>query len=386
MVFVLTGVPGSGKSYYLVQYAEKELNKIDPITKEKKYKGVLHNISGYKHGYYQDFGDFGLRRIMELYDYFLTIKKEKEKDEMLIKKSEELSLYKMLLIVDECHLYYVNDVTEEGKKRYYALLWFMSYHRHIYCDLVLATQNLSLIDTKFKAFAEYYVVAVSQSLRLGKSFKYNHYPSSRLIKKEKYKTEKMKPKKEIFELYTSGDSVKVTSAFKSIFNLIGFFIALLLLAYYFLMPDKPKKEVKIKKNKPTTEIISDINKTLTRTKKPTYKPTTREKEKEIFKSVVYDVVTCSDLSGTCGSKLTKNLIHIEIFNRLQTQKAFFIFKEEYQHGLTKKFILLNITKSQYLEAYLIKLENEEFREDQQPTFTPPSFGDVSEVVEKEVRK
>jgi zona occludens toxin len=385
MVFILTGVPGSGKSYYLVQHAEKELNKIDPITKEKKYKGVLHNISGYKHGYYQDFGDFALPRIIELYDYFLTIKKEKDKDELLIKKSEELSLYKMLLIVDECHLYYINDVTEEGKKRFYALLWFMSYHRHIYCDLVLATQNLSLIDTKFKAFAEYYVVAVSQSLRIGKNFKYNHYPSSRLIKKEKYKVEKIKPKKEIFELYTSGDSVKVESAFKSLFKLVGFLLFLLLLAYIFLMPDKPKKKEKSKSEKPPTEIISDINKTLTNTKKPTYKQITKEKEKEVFKSVVYDVVTCSVLSGTCNSKLTENLIHVDIFNRLQTQKAFFIFKEEYQHGLTKKYILLNITKTQYIEAYLIKSERQK-HEDHKPTNESTFFDNMSKEFEKEVKK
>ena len=44
MVFFITGVTGSGKTYFLVNYAESKIND------------VVHNISGYKNGFYVDFG------------------------------------------------------------------------------------------------------------------------------------------------------------------------------------------------------------------------------------------------------------------------------------------------------------------------------------------
>jgi zona occludens toxin len=365
MIFFLTGVPGSGKSYYLVNYSESVKDKIKDGS--KLYNQVVHNISGYKNGLYYDFSspsDLDIEHykdsptyynnIRKLYEYFLTIKKEVNKDELTIQKAEELGLYKILLIVDEAHLYFINDYSEMGKNRYYILLWFISYHRHLFVDIVLATQNLALVDYKFKGFAEYFIKAVPSSLRFNlnpfsSSFTYNYFPDSKMWNDTKYKTEKIKPDKKIFDLYTSGDSVKKQRVYLSTLLIIfGSIIVVTILWQLFqhsLAPDKPPPP----SNKNVDNSLhSDIQDNSISSSAPSQKKLLPSRKG------LFDVVTCSDLTGDCLSKLTSDSVHIFFFHKMMEFDMVEILATESEHGIDKYYLSLNVTKESYLSNFLIK--------------------------------
>ena len=369
MVFFLTGVPGSGKTYYLVNYAEKNINKIDKKTNEKIYLQVVHNISGYKNGFYVDFGADYLPKIIKLNEYFLTVKKDINKDDLLIKKAEELGIYKILLIVDECHLYFVNDFTEKGKKQYYALLWFISYHCHLYVDLVLATQNLSLVDYKFKAFAEYFVKAVPSSMRFNinpfatAKFTYNYFPDSKMWNETKFKTDKIKAEKKIFELYTSGDAVKKQKVYLQtlllIFGLAGLTALLWWLFQYTFTRNAKKVE---SPGTQATELTSSpsspaLPSSDIRSFSPDDPRASHKREKRIIdytnEDMVFDVVTCSDTTGNCTSFLTPKRMHYYFFKNLISLKLVEKMHTEKQFGLVTYYVILHLSKKSYLEKFLI---------------------------------
>ncbi len=381
MVFFLTGVPGSGKTYYLVNYAEKNLQKVDKESNDKLYLQVVHNISGYKNGFYVDFGSDYLPKILDLYDYYLSIKKDINKDDLLIKKAEEFGIYKILLIVDECHLYFINDFTNKGKKQYYSLLWFISYHRHIFVDLVLSTQNLSLVDYKFKAFAEYFIKSVPSSMRFNlnpfskASFAYNFFPDSKMWNETKFKTEKLKPDKKIFSLYTSGDTVKKQKVYLQTLLIIFFLFSLFSLLWFifqksFSSSGHPVDQIK--------KDIEDIDKNVT----------LQHKKISISRDIIsysnsdlnFDVVTCSPkLSGTCSSELTTNKIHYFFFLKLMQLNLIEVSKKETQYDIQKFYLILHISKDAYLDKFLIK-PNRSFNDDKRDVKTFDF--DSDEIIEK----
>lgn len=360
MVFFLTGVPGSGKTYYLVNFAEKNMEKVDKKTNEKQYLQVVHNISGYKRGFYVDFGVDYLPKIISLNQYYLTVKKDLNKDELLIKKAEELGIYKILLIVDECHLYFINDFTEKGKKQYYALLWFISYHRHLYVDLVLSTQNLSLVDYKFKAFAEFYVKAVPSSMRFNLNpfaapkFTYYYYPDSRMWNDTKFKTEHIKAEKKIFDLYTSGDSVKKQKVYLQTLLLIGaslIVVAGLWYAFKYSFTRNVPKENKmapVPSETPTLPSSSSSHRPVNHTSSKS------ETLKYVNDEIQFDVVTCSTLSGNCSSELTSNKIHYFLFSKLIKLELIEPIHKDSQYGIQTYYLILHISKDAYISKFLIK--------------------------------
>ena len=80
-------------------------------------------------------------------------------------RAKKLNLYKALFVIDEAHNFFQ---TKDD-----VLVWWLTYHRHLYQDIFLITQNLALIDRKYKPLAEYFYKAVPSSLRLNKKvFKY----------------------------------------------------------------------------------------------------------------------------------------------------------------------------------------------------------------------
>ena len=363
MVFFLTGVPGSGKTYFLVHYAEKNIQKIDKKTNEKVYLQVVHNISGYKNGFYVDFGADYLPKIIQLNKYYLTVKKEIDKDDLLIKKAEELGIYKILLIVDECHLYFINDFSEKGKEQYFALLWFISYHRHLYVDLVLATQNLSLVDYKFKAFAEFFVKAVPSSMRFNinpfsaPKFTYNYFPDSKMWNETKFKTEKLPAEKKIFNLYTSGDAVKKQKVYLQTLLLMAGFVLIGAFLWHmfqrsFVSSGHPLKTTSDK----TAPAASPASK-----KQQTDTTHTRHNQASknpvldyVNEDIQFDVVTCSSIMGRCSSQLTSNFIHYKLFTKIQKLKLVETIDKESQYGIITFYLILHISKDAYTSKFLIK--------------------------------
>ena len=223
MIRFITGVPGAGKSYYAVNHIYQVLNdKKNP----DRYLYIYTNINQF------DFSisskvckydhDLILRKLQLLHKYY----KKKKPDSFLIRMARRLKIYKSLFVIDEAHNYFDNRNT--------ILVWWLSYHRHLYHDIDLITQNLTLIDSKYKGFTEYFVRAVPQSLRLfNKTFKYNLFIDSRMSQKSKAGVEKVKLNPDVFKLYHSGDKPKTKNIIlKFLLFAIGFFIVALLIFSY----------------------------------------------------------------------------------------------------------------------------------------------------------
>jgi len=154
-------------------------------------------------------------------------KLKKATDEQLINKAKELNIYKTLFVIDECHNFFdTNDLVK---------VWWLTYHRHLYHDIILITQNLSLVNSKYKSLAEAFYKAKPNSLILNKMyFNYTYFTDSRMSQNSKVNVKKVKKNKKVFELYKSGDSVKSKNVILYFLG-ISFFILLIfaLMAYYY---------------------------------------------------------------------------------------------------------------------------------------------------------
>jgi zona occludens toxin len=118
-------------------------------------------------------------------------------DKQLLELADEFKLSNTLFIIDEAQNYF-SDKND-------TLSWWLSYHRHLHQDIILITQNLSLIYRKFLTFGEFFYKAVPSSLRLrGNIFTYHQYINYHLYKSSYTDTIKVKFSKEIYALYGSG--------------------------------------------------------------------------------------------------------------------------------------------------------------------------------------
>ncbi|WP_456479652.1 zonular occludens toxin domain-containing protein [Nautilia sp.] len=258
MIYLITGVPGSGKTYFSVNFIYEQL-----ISKNPKYQKIFTNINlNFKKcdKIKKDFVkplvlDDLLKRIEK--DYILSEKfknnnlftfevynfspetslnllkqmfKPKKKiitdyDSYVRGKLKLFEKYEhSLIILDECHLYFTESTDPK-------MLRFLSYHRHFDIDMYLITQNKSLINRKYLAFVENMYIGINPSKRLfSKVFVYKLYASWKEYKSNYVGKEKLKFDKKIAELYNSGSN-KIQKTLVSKL-LIPLFIALIIL--YFL--------------------------------------------------------------------------------------------------------------------------------------------------------
>lgn len=238
MITFLIGVPGSGKSYFAVDKiynnfsADEEAIRDKNSTFEICYTNINEfNFTKVKNVYKLDFDDLKIK-LTELHKYY----KDKKDDEFLVEKCKEYDIHNALFVIDEAHNFFdVKDV---------VLIWWLSYHRHLFHEIILITQNLSLIESKYKSFSEFFYKAYPQSLTLIKThFKYNVYCSSRMSLNSKSGSIKIKRNKKVFELYKSGDSINAQNVILK-FLIFGVVILFLLvgLFYWFISsktPDNP---------------------------------------------------------------------------------------------------------------------------------------------------
>lgn len=221
MISFFTGVPGSGKTYYAVDKIYNNFSTDKEAKKDKKatYKVCYTNINEFKFDqlenvFFLDFDELkkNLRMLHNLY-------KKKASDEELIELCSEFNILNALFVIDEAHNFFDNRDT--------VLVWWLSYHRHLFHEIILITQNLTLIESKYKSFSEFFYKAFPQSLTLFKThFKYNYYCDSRMSLRSKSGVIKIKRDSKVFELYQSGDSINSQNI---ILKFLGFAFALVIL-------------------------------------------------------------------------------------------------------------------------------------------------------------
>lgn len=236
MISFFVGVPGSGKTYYAV---DKIYNNFSTDKEAKKDKHV-YDIC------YTNINEFEFEKVSNvlLLDFdnlkskltkLHKLYKEKNTDDVLIEFCKENNIYNCYFVIDEAHNFFSAKDS--------VLIWWLSYHRHLYHEIILITQNISLIEAKYKSFSEFFYRAVPTSLNLFKShFKYNQYCDSRMSLKSKTSTFKLKKNQKVFELYHSGDSIKASNIILKFLVFALVLTIVLVIYFYFVVLDKSVPE------------------------------------------------------------------------------------------------------------------------------------------------
>lgn len=256
MISILTGLPRSGKSYRAVWQINETF--INPKNKDyKKHHFLYTNIGGFKHDKVNDILDDNDHRIIiegyedeegyhqpddiikqsvvldweifyahldKLYDMALADKP----DEELLRYCRYHKLTPALFVIDEAYRFYT-------KRSDPVLVWWHGYHGHLGHDIIIIIHRPSLMHNDYKAHTEEFIDAQPKSKALlNNQFRYYFYGTDYYNKKDRYHTDKLTAKPEIFDLYKSGDLHKPKKIlYKFIFLA---FLALLFVAsvlYYF---------------------------------------------------------------------------------------------------------------------------------------------------------
>lgn len=263
----ITGVPGSGKTYFAVTklkavYDKKERPIFTNINLKVKYDDYLHSLDVKK---LYDFASHEL----DLFKDFTNVSSEYKKivdkkefleysmsDEIKSHVDKELDFFVTKL---QSHKYRKNFIDNIGNYDNYLkasglldelggclivwdecqndledndLIWirFFSYHRHFNIDMILITQDLGLIYRKYKSFMDKFYFGQNASKRfMSKTLRYKVYCDSKEFKKFYIETISLKMTKEIHDFYDSGSYDVGKSQFKKFL----FIPIVIIIALYF---------------------------------------------------------------------------------------------------------------------------------------------------------
>ncbi len=227
MISLIVGFPGSGKSYYAVKRIH------DILSNDKKndnnIENIYTNIGGIKFDYFPN-SKVGFKKLKEdelmiylsecfrLYELY---KSHENVDDYLIKYSKEQGFYNALIIFDECHDFF------SGQDR--IKIFWLTYHRHLNHEIILLTQNKSLINTKYRAIPEQFIEAQPRSKKIfSNTLSYKHYVAFAMRKQDLFSSSSIKTSQEIFNLYQSGNKSNQKSVIIKfiVILIIGLLIAL----------------------------------------------------------------------------------------------------------------------------------------------------------------
>ncbi|MBQ9293261.1 MAG: zonula occludens toxin [Campylobacter sp.] len=222
----LTGIPKSGKTYLAVYKIWENFVK-EPkksfFAKEppkNKYEICYTNINEF------DFSKSDKIELLKVDDFKYNLSllydlyQAGANDTELNLKADEFRINHALIVIDEAHNFFT--------KKDDILTWWLTYHAHLYQDIWLITQDLSLIDTGYKAVAEYFYKAVEPARRLITSrFRYQQFSSYKmngvdLIKGGGFTLPAID---EVFKMYVAGEKTKGSSI------VVKFFALALILAF-----------------------------------------------------------------------------------------------------------------------------------------------------------
>ena len=208
----IVGNPGSGKSYLAVykiwEFFYKNKKKKTKIDNEnlQKYKICYTNINEFKFNLFDNVLEFDFNDLMYHLTNLYTMYQNKENDQKLLEYCENNSFKNALFVIDEVHNIF--------KKNDEILIWWLTYHRHLYHDLFLITQDLSLVPNEYKRIAEFFYKAVDSGKRLfSKKFRYIQYSNYRMYQNSIIQGGALNIpfSTEIFNLYHSGNDTKIKS-------------------------------------------------------------------------------------------------------------------------------------------------------------------------------
>jgi hypothetical protein len=182
---LVTGVPGSGKTYLAVDHLVKNYfnynKQIDEYLKKDEKIQIITNIEGF---------------LLDHLNLDKIIKDAKITFEIFFSKNYQEKIHKkypqIIYIIDECQQYFHRKFYNKDVSYYFE------YHRHFGDDIYLISQDKRKIALDIGILAENEIRAVKRSFSLLGEFKYNII-SDGIISDRKI----LKPDKKIFSLYTS---------------------------------------------------------------------------------------------------------------------------------------------------------------------------------------
>lgn len=159
MLRIVTGKPGSGKSYYAISRITSEHCIYDHIAAQYDLKPRIHlclSLDGVRidHVRFDDLvRQHGLAQVVNV-DYWKPIAERYDR---------------IVLVIDEAQRYFPSNARDLPNSVFY----FFEYHRHLGIDLYLLTQHASSLHRRVLNICEQYIEAAPPSLRgLGKLFRY----------------------------------------------------------------------------------------------------------------------------------------------------------------------------------------------------------------------
>lgn len=289
-----TGVPRSGKTYKAMvllyytfvkpknkmyfkikDYVLNEDEKIISLYKflflkiyiiqEVKFDNAYTNINQFNFEisdkiFKLDFTDL-YNKLKILHNLYLL----KKTDYELIEKAKELNINRTLFVMDECHNFL-------RAKEDAVLVWWFTYHAHLHHELILITQDLSLVNTEYKRVAEYFYRAIPSRFRMSKNtFKYIQYSTAGMYEKDKIGVDTVRADKKIFSLYVSGSdsngkSILHKYIFMALVALIACFVSVYSLMSSIAPVDEEIKDNTVSENK--TQTTQPINNSKNETSTP----------------------------------------------------------------------------------------------------------------------
>jgi zona occludens toxin (predicted ATPase) len=185
---LITGVPGAGKSYLAVNMIiQKYCNNDNGIYHVKPEYTIITNIDGLKIDCL--FIDQILDQTGLTVDQFFTVDYQKQ----VTKKYKNI-----VYLLDECQTYFRTGYKNND------VFFFFEYHRHLGITLFLVTQSKYLLPKQITVHCETETRAVRRTLSFFGEFKYNILSEGEIIDRKL-----CKPKKQIFDLYKSQESMEV---------------------------------------------------------------------------------------------------------------------------------------------------------------------------------
>lgn len=245
MLTLLVGTPGSGKTLFAI---DKIIKINSNEAKEFEHiEYIYNNIAGFKFEKYIDSKikneklEFNILyvHLSILYKMFLQNETNDKLDNLLQDYCKQHNILNAYFIIDESHNYFDNQDKVKN--------WWFTYHRHLNHEILLITQNKSLINTQYRNIPELFIKAQPRSKAISKNvLRYFNYTDYRMT--QKFSTTEIKVNSTYFDLYTSGNvSNQNLVGRKLIIAFIVFIISFVLIFVYFIYKfwfDVPKHQVK----------------------------------------------------------------------------------------------------------------------------------------------
>jgi zona occludens toxin len=240
-----TGIPRSGKSYKAVYYIydlflapkkyektilDKSLEKLNLRNETKNPFEVCYtNLNKFAYHLDDRFKPFNFDIFfVHLVQLHTIYKDDTKNDDDLIEYCKEHNLFNALFVIDEAH----NILTKKNASNE-VLIWWFTYHGHLFHEIILITQHLSLIPAEFTKYTEYFYKAIPQRFRLSKNtFKYIEYSGVQMFKTQKLGIVSVPAKKEVFEMYVSGAEKKDKPIIYKYILLLIFVISIALFSFF----------------------------------------------------------------------------------------------------------------------------------------------------------